>query len=211
METEKREKIKNIIRRKLLPIVISITGSVPVDFEAAVAACTKIFTGVKDQYIEESGDAQDGYLIYFESGIARCYYYDTAADKYIITRITRKDDVVIDLNAYLHETPRVENVQMLETGTLLTIPYFNLKALLEKFPEVFPVIIHLQAEREKQHLAYQGILRLAADDKVKTFLDSNPGIATRVNNEIIASHLDMCRSTFSASYAKYRAARNKEQ
>jgi CRP-like cAMP-binding protein len=210
MGTDKHEKIKSILRQKILPILTRINGSVPDDFETAVIANGKLFTGVKDQYIEESGEAQDGHLIYFESGIARCYYYDATADKYIITRMTRKDDVVIDINAYLHGTPRVENIQMLETGTLITIPYSSLKMLLEKFPGMYTVILHLQAEREKQHLAYQRLLRSAADERVKIFLDDNPGIAARINNELIASHLDMYRSTFSAAYAKYRAARDKE-
>jgi CRP-like cAMP-binding protein len=207
MGTDKQEKIKSILRRKILPIITRITGSVPDDFEIAITESSKLFIGVKDQYIEESGEAQDGHLIYFESGIARCYYYEATSDKYIITRITRKDDVVIDMNAYLHGTPRVENIQMLETGTLITIPYSSLKMLLEKFPEMYPVIVYLQSEREKQHLAYQRLLRSTADERVKIFLDDNPGIATRINNELIANYLDMYRSTFSAAYAKYKAAR----
>jgi CRP-like cAMP-binding protein len=207
MGTDKQEKIKSILRQKILPIITRIIGSVPDDFETAITESSKLFTGVKDQYIEESGEAQDGHLIYFESGIASCYYYEATSDKYIITRITRKDDVVIDINAYLYGTPRVENIQMLEAGTLITIPYFSLKMLLEKFPGMYPVIVYLQAEREKQHLAYQRLLRSMADERVKIFLDDNPGIATRINNELIASYLDMYRSTFSAAYAKYKAAR----
>jgi CRP-like cAMP-binding protein len=210
METDKREQIKSVLRRKIIPILARINGSVPDAFEMAFIANSRIFKGVKDQYIEESGEAEEGHLVYFESGIARCYYYDAIADKYMTTRITRKDDVVIDMNAYLYGTPRTENIQMLETGNLITMPYANLKLLLTQFPEMYPVIVHFQAEREKQLLAYHRLLRYTADERVRLFLDDNPGIATRINNELIASHLDLYRSTFSAAYAKYRAARDQQ-
>lgn len=210
MGADKYEQIKNVLRRKIIPILTQVNGSVPDAFETAFIANSRIFKGVKDQYIEESGEAEEGHLIYFESGIARCYYYDAIADKYIITRITRKDDVVIDINAYLYGTPRAENIQMLETGNLVTISYANLKLLLTQCPEMYPVIVHFQAEREKQLLAYHRLLRSTADEKVKIFLDDNPGIASRINNELIASHLDLYRSTFSAAYAKYRTARDKK-
>lgn len=188
---------------------INLNGPAPTDLETAIIKHSRIITAVKDQYIAESGEAEDGHLIYFESGIARCYYYDALTDKYIITRITGKGDILIDMNAYLHGAPRVENIQMLESGTLMTLSYANLKLLLSEFQSMYPVFLYFLAEREKQHAAYQHLLKLNAEERVKMFLADNPGIATRINNDHIAGYLDMSRTTFSSTYAKFRAENDK--
>ncbi len=209
MGTDKQDKIKSILRKKFLPILIRITGSVPDDFEAAVIENSNIMTAVKDQYIAESGEAEDGHLIYFESGIARCYYYDATADKYVITRITRKDDVLIDINAYLYGSRQAENIQMLESGTLITLTYANLRWLLSEFQSMYPAFLYFEAEREKQHTVYQHLLKSSVEERVRLFLEDNPGIATRINNDHIAGYLDMSRTTFSSAYAKFRGENDK--
>ena len=209
MNIDKQERIKSIFRRKILPVFIQLNGSVPAGLETFIIENSNIITAVKDQYIAESGEAEDGHLIYFESGIARCYYYDATADKYIITRITRKDDVLIDINAYLYDSRQTDNIQMLESGTLITLSYANLRLLLSEFQSMYPTFLYFLAEREKQHSAYQHLLKLTVEERVKIFLDDSPGIATRINNDHIAGYLDMSRTTFSSVYAKFRAENDK--
>ncbi|MGZ3811863.1 MAG: hypothetical protein ACXVB0_19910 [Mucilaginibacter sp.] len=212
MATDGRErrsdKLKEILSRKIIPAISKITGVISNEFEMAVIQHSRIFTAVKDQFIEENGLAEDGHLIYFESGIARCYYYHTIHKKYCITRITRKDEVVIDINAYLNGFRRMEDIQMLESGTLITIAYSNLKILLSDFPEIFPAFLYLWAEREKQHIAYQHLLKLMVAERARIFLGDNPGIATRINNDHIANYLNMSRTTFSSAYARYKTELN---
>ncbi|MCO5950697.1 Crp/Fnr family transcriptional regulator [Mucilaginibacter flavidus] len=205
MNIDKQERIKSIFRRKILPVFIKLNGSVPAELEIAIIEKSNIITAVKDQYIAESGEAEDGHLIYFESGIARCYYYDATSDKFIVTRITKKDDVLIDTNAYLYGSRQTDNIQMLESGTLITLSYANLKLLLAEFQTMYPTFLYFLAEREKQHSAYQHLLKSSVEERVKIFLADNPGIATRINNDHIASYLDMSRTTFSSAYAKSRA------
>lgn len=202
------DQLKGILSRKIIPAISKITGVISNEFEMAVIQHSRIFTAVKDQFIEENGLADDGHLIYFESGIARCYYYDTIHKKYFITHITRKDEVVIDINAYLNGSHRLENIQMLESGTLITITYSNLKILLSDFPEIFPAFLYLWAEREKQHITYQHLLKLMVADRARIFLGDNPGIATRINNDHIANYLNMSRTTFSSAYARYKTELN---
>jgi CRP-like cAMP-binding protein len=99
---------------------------------------------------------------------------------------------------------------MLESGTLITISYSNLKLLLSEFSGMYPVFLHFQAEREKQHSAYQHLLKSTVEERVRIFLDDNPGITTRISNDHIANHLDMSRTTFSSAYARYRASKDKK-
>ena len=209
MNTAKQERIKSIFHKKIHPMYTNLNGPVPADLETAIIEHSNIITAVKDQYIAESGETENGHLIYFESGIARCYYYDAVTDKYVITRITGKDDILIDINAYLHGTPRVENIQMLESGTLITLSYVNLKLLLSEFQSMYPVFLYFLAEREKQHAAYQHLLKLNVEERVRIFLEDHPGIATRINNDHISRYLDMSRTTFSSAYAKFRADNHK--
>ena len=209
MNIDKQERIKSIFRRKILPVFIQLNGSIPAGLETFIIENSKIITVVKDQYIVESGETEDGHLIYFESGIARCYYYDATADKFIVTRITKKDDVLIDTNAYLYDSKQTDNIQMLESGTLITLSYRNLKLLLSEFQSMYPTFLYFLAEREKQHSAYQHLLKSSVDERVRIFLADNPGIATRINNDHIASYLDMSRTTFSSAYAKFRADNDK--
>jgi len=209
MNRDKQERIKSIFRRKILPVFIKLNGSVPAGLETFVIENSKIIRAVKDQYIAERGEAEDGHLIYFESGIARCFYYDATADKYIITRITRKDDILIDTNAYLYGSRQTDNIQMLESGTLITLSYAKLRLLLSEFPSMYPTFLYFLAEKEKQHAAYQHLLKSSVEERVRIFLAENPGIATRINNDHIASYIDMSRTTFSSAYTKFRAENDK--
>jgi CRP-like cAMP-binding protein len=209
MNTAKHEKIKSIFRKKILPVFIKLNGSVAAHLETALIEHSNIITAVKDQYIAESGEAEDGHLIYFESGIARCYYYDATADKYIITRITKKDDALIDINAYLYGSRQTENIQMLESGTLITLSYANLRLLLSEFQSIYPTFLYFLAEREKQHSAYQHLLKSSVEERVRILLADKPVIATIINNDHIAGYLDMSRTTFSSAYAKFRTENDK--
>jgi CRP-like cAMP-binding protein len=209
MTTDKQEIIKSVFRRKILPMLINLHGSVPNNLEATIIEKSRVSTVVKEQFIAESGDTEEGHLIYFESGIARCYYYDTAADKQINTRIAKKDDVLIDINAYLYGSKQSEYIQMLESGTLITFSYTNLKLLLAEFQSMYLIFLYFLAEKEKQHAAYQRLLKSNADERVKIFLEDHPGIAARISNEHVANYLDMNRTTFSSAYAKYKSEKDK--
>ena len=211
MDTDKQERIKSIFRRKIFPMFIQLNGTVPDGLETFIVEHSKIITAVKDQYLAESGETEDGHLLYLESGIARCYYYDATADKFIVTRITKKGDVLIDTNAFLYGSKQAQNIQMLESGTVITLSYTNLKLLLAEFHIMYATFIYFLAEKEKQHAAYQHLLKSSVDERVKLFLDGNTGIATRINNDHIATYLDMSRTTFSSAYAKYKSEKDKNR
>jgi CRP-like cAMP-binding protein len=195
MNTDKQERIKSIFRRKIFPVFIQLNGTVPDGLETFIVEHCKIIAAVKDQYLAESGETEDGHLLYFESGIARCYYYDAIADKFIVTRIAKKGDVLIDTNAFLYGSKQADNIQL----------------LLAEFHIMYATFLYFLAEKEKQHTAYQHLLKSSVDERVKLFLDGNTGIATRINNDHIATYLDMSRTTFSSAYAKYKSEKDKNR
>lgn len=204
----KQEKLQKIITNKILPCLEEINGQIPNGFQDDLTRCSRIVLATKEQYVVESGPAEEGQLLFFDSGIARSYYYDLSREKYITTQISTKNDVRIDMNGFLHGHNRKENIQMLESGVLLAITYSNLKYLLTAYPEMAPISLNLQAKREEQCQYYQHLLKLSVDDRVAVYLEDNPGITTRINNDYIAQYLDTCRTRFSKAYAKYRLEKN---
>lgn len=205
----KQEKIDRIIQNRIIPFVFKIIGSVPKGLDAMLKSTCRLTIGVEGQYIEESGGAEEGHLLFIDSGIVQNFYYDQVKKKYITNYISKKYDVIIDVNSFLNHTERIGDIQMLEAGTLLSITYSNLRLLLANFPVLHVIQWQLEAEREKQAVYYQYLLKLKLDEKVKKYLDDNPGIATRINQDYIASYLGSCRARFSTSYAKYLNAKAK--
>lgn len=203
-EENKHEKLERIFNLKIIPFLCKTIGILPHGLLEVLKSNCRIITAIEYQYIEEAGSAEDGQFLFLDSGIAQNFYYDRTKEKYITNHIYKKHDVIIDVNSFLNQIERKGNIQMLEQGTIISITYYSLRLLLTSFPELHIIQWHLQVEREKQSLYYQYLLKLKLDERVKTYLEDNPGIATRINHNHIASYLGTCRSRFSTSYAKYR-------
>jgi len=205
----KQETFGRIIQNKIIPFLYKIIGPVPNGLVEIISLTGRITMGVEGQYIEESGAAEDGHLLFFESGIAHNFYYNCGNRKYLTTHITKKHDVLLDLNSFLYQHGRTGYIQMLEDGAVFKISYAALRSMLQNFPILNIAFWQLQAEKEKQHLYYQHLLKLSLDERVKTYLDDNPGITSRISNDYIANYLDICRTGFSTAYAKYRNEQGK--
>lgn len=208
-EESKHEKLERIINVKIIPFLHKIIGVVPDGLQEIIKSNSRIITAIEYQYIEEAGSPGDGHLLFLDSGIAQNFYYDPVKKKSITNHIYKKHDVIIDVNSFLNQTERKGNIQMLEEGTAISITYSSLRFLLTSFPVLHVIQWQLQAEREKQSIYYQYLLKLKLDERIKTYLEDNPGIATRINHDYIASYLGTCRARFSTSYAKYRNAKAK--
>jgi CRP-like cAMP-binding protein len=208
-EESKHEKLEKIINVKIIPFLHKIIGEIPDGLSEILKYHCKIISAAECQYIEEAGSSDDGHLLFLDSGIAQNFYYDDTRGRCITSHISKKHDVIIDVNSFLHQTERIGNVQMLEYGIVVSISYSSIRFLLTNFPVLHVIQWQLQAEREKQHVYYQHLLKLKLDERVQIYLDDNPGITTRIHHDYIASYLGTCRARFSTAYAKYRNARLK--
>jgi len=199
-----RARLERIIRREILPKLELLAGTLSNALVEALIYNSKLMVVFKGQFIEEAGSAEDGNLFYLNTGIAHTFYYDSVSQKPIITKIWKKHDIIFDLNSFLNGGNRRESIQMLEDGELLSISYHNLKRLMDTFPNMVSFLLYLQVERERQYKYYQHLLRLNVEEKVRMYLNDNPAIINRINNEYIAMHLGISRSRFSKAYAVYK-------
>jgi|GEM_PF-1995103 len=199
-----KDRLERIIKNDILPKLESIVGAQLSQFVDLLLQNSKLKSFAKDQYLEESRSFEDGKLFYICSGIARTFYYDADSEKPIISRIWKKHDVIFDVSSFRNEADRTETAQMLEEGELLTIDYYNLKNLLNVFPQMISFLLCLQAEREKYALFYQRLLKLSVEDRVRRYLNNNPTLTNRINKDCIATHLGVSRSKFSSAYALYK-------
>ena len=205
----RQKKLETIIEMRIVEYLKDVLGDVPQGLSTTILSYSKLICGTKDQFIEEAGSPEDGQLLFFESGIAHTFYYSPGKKKHTTTHVTKKNEVLMDINSFIHRTSRQRNVQMLEDGIILSIRYPHLRALLSNYPILHTLQWQFQAENEKQHLYYQHLLKLPLDERIKVFLDDNPGIASRINNDHLANYLGTCRTGFSTAYSKYRNEKDK--
>ncbi|MBE9598016.1 hypothetical protein [Pedobacter sp. MC2016-24] len=202
----KQEIQRRIVQVIIMPFIQAVTKTNPEGLSDAVIHYSQVVHGLKDQFMEEEGAAEEGHLLMLCSGFALNFYYDIRLNKSVVTHIFKKYEVMIDINSFLNKSDRKGNLQMLTDGLIFKMSYHALRSLLVDYPILNVALWQFQAEREKQYLYYQHLLKLALDERVKVYLEDNPGIATQINNDCIANYLGTCRSRFSTAYAKYRAA-----
>jgi len=197
-------RLERIIRRELLPKLELLAAGISLQFIDSLIIMSELRIVNKGQYLEEAGSRSDGNLLYLNTGIAHTFYRDNINDKPIITKIWKKHDIIFDLDNFLNCERRQESTQMLEDGELLSISYRNLKKLMKTYPNMVSFLLHLQAEKERQFIYYQHLLKLNVEEKVRIYLNDNPAMINRINNEYIAMHLGISRSRFSKAYSVYK-------
>ncbi|MBB5438144.1 CRP-like cAMP-binding protein [Pedobacter sp. AK017] len=210
IDETKHETLERMLNKRVLPALEQIVKTIPAGFEKALRQTCKILIGVCQQNYEEEGPANEGQLLLLDSGITRSYYYDDKNSKERTSRISKRNDLIIDIHSFLHGTARLNNVQVLESGRALSISYTNLKTLLDDFKEMHAVSLYLQAERERESAHYQHLLKVPLDERVALYLKDNPGLPSRINNDYIAQLLDIDRSNFSSSHTRYRVKQAEE-
>lgn len=197
-------RLEIIIRKEIVPKLEFIAGEQPAHISLFLIKHCKLLKSSKDQHLEESNSFEDGRLFYLHKGIARSYHYIALNDKLNVSRIWIKNDVIFDLNSYLNKSDRVDALQMLEEGEVLYISYGNLKTFVELYPNMIFLLLWIQIEQEKRCFFYHTFLNLNVDERVKIFLDRHPGIMPRINNDYIAAHLGINRSSLSIAYQAYK-------
>lgn len=164
---------------------------------------SRIIIGVKDQFIEEPGPYEEGQLLFFESGIAHATFLNQERGNEITTNIFTKFDVMFDADSFCNRSYRINYIQMLEDGVVLSISFPRLRLILGSYPQLYSLLFPFTVMQQKQYDHYQYLLKLSVDERVQLFLESKPGIACRVNNLVLARYLGVCRTGFSTAYAKY--------
>lgn len=201
-------RLEKIIRQEIAPKLAVLADPLTEECIEYITLNSRLKQVTKDQYIEDNGSFEDGHLNYLYSGIAQSFYYDYETDKTFITRLWKKDEVMFDANSFINKEDRHENIQMLEDGELISIDYYHLKAILNKFPQLLGLFSYLQIERERYNRFYQHLLKSTVEERVNLFLQHNPTLINRINKDAIALHLGMSRGRFSMAYSLYKQSKD---
>lgn len=203
-----KERLKRIIEQDLAPKLETLAGPLTKECIEYITQNCRLKQVAKNQHIEESGPHEDGHLIYLCSGTAHSFYYDYEIDKTFSTRIWKKGSVMFNADSFVNNKHRIDNIQMLEDGELLSFDYYHLKALLQKFPDLYALFAYLQIERERYNQFYQHLLKQTVEERVNLFLKHYPALANRINQDAIALYLGISRSRFSTAYTQYKQNEN---
>jgi CRP-like cAMP-binding protein len=166
------------------------------------------------QFYPKSGRAatenlDTGKYIYFvHTGIAHSFVNAPHRKKLVVNTIWTKDDIIFNLNTFLHGTIPIEHTQMLEEGQLIAISYASLKVIINELPQLMSLLLHLQAERQLACQHFISLIHLSVIEKVRYFVRRHPTLVTRINQEIIAAHLGMSRTTLSKALTLYKSTNN---
>ncbi|WP_316819266.1 hypothetical protein [Pedobacter nyackensis] len=200
----KSVRLEKIIKQEIAPKLEALAGPFTEKCIEYIISNSKLKQVAKDQYIEDNGSYEDGHLIYLYSGIAGSFYCPDLSSKTVVTRLWKKDEIMVDVNSFISKEDRIESIQMLEDGEIISIGYYQLKAAINEFPELHKLFPYLLIEREKYYIFYHHLLKLTVEERVNLFLKHNPTLINRINKDAIAQHLGMSRCRFSTAYSQYK-------
>ncbi|MET1056471.1 MAG: hypothetical protein ABWY16_14280 [Pedobacter sp.] len=148
------------------------------------------------------------YIFFVHTGIAYSFVNNPRDKKLVVQKIWIKDDIIFNLNTFLHGTIPIEHTQMLEDGQLISISYTSLRIIINELPQLMSLLLHLQAEGHLACQHFMSLINLSVIEKVRDFVRRHPTLVTRINQEIIASHLGMSRTTLSKALTLYKSTNN---
>ncbi|WP_316748953.1 hypothetical protein [Pedobacter gandavensis] len=202
-----KARLKLIMIQEIIPKIELLVGPLTQECIDFIISSSRLKQIKKEQYIEESGPYEGGYLHYLYSGIAHSFYYHEKTNKTFVTRLWKKDDIMFDVNSFVNCVDRKEEIQMLEDGEIISIGHFHLKSLLNNSPQLLTLSTYLQIERDAYSKFYQHMLKSNVEERLSLFLKHNPTIINRINNDFIAQHLNVSRSRLSTAYTQYKLNR----
>lgn len=204
LDESNQEALVRIVDKKIIPELSKIIGTIPDKFPAVLRQCSRVHSVVSGQILLDSGAANEGHLLFVDNTTLRSFYYDEKNERERTSRLGIRNDVIVDVNSFLYGTDRLEQVQALDDGKVLSINFANLKTILHDFPEMNKVLLHFKAASDKEYAYYQHLLKVSVDERVQIYIGDHPTLPTRINHDYIAQYLDIDRSSFSLAYKRYR-------
>jgi CRP-like cAMP-binding protein len=135
--------------------------------------------------------------IYFISrGFARAYFFRES--KEFTSWFMGAGDFMISVYSFFTQKPAVENIELLEDSTLISLTWAQLQTLYADFPE-FNFVGRLITEKYYMMSEERAVLHrtLSAPERYKVLLKTYPEIMQKAKLGQIASYLDMSQETLS--------------
>jgi CRP-like cAMP-binding protein len=142
-------------------------------------------------------------MYFVEQGLIRSYYYKRKRE--ITNWFMPEHSFIISVKSFFHQKPSLEDIEVLEDATLLSINYQDLQYLFNTYPHYnFTGRVLLQEYYILSEERNISLRRQTAKERYDDLLRINPGLFNRVPHRMIASYLGMSAETLSRLRAQHK-------
>lgn len=192
-----------ILYMKLSQLSIAINSICPVDASAqeAIQQIVKQKTLPRGAVLVTEGQITDE-VHFIEKGLIRAFYYK--GRKEITSWMAHEGRFIWPLPSYLLRQPSPDNIQVLETATILSINRQDLEQLKQRY-NVFDALECRIMERYIVLYDFRvRILLLKSEERLEAYRKAFPDLYQRVPLRYIATYLGVDPSTISRVRSGYK-------
>lgn len=143
-----------------------------------------------------------GHIYYIEKGLVRSYYI--LRRKQVSNWFMKEGDIFISVLSFFRQIPSVDMHVALEDCICWGISHEELEKTYELFPEFNKhgrlISNEYYCRSEERHIALK---RQKKEHKYEILMEKDPGLVSRINNEHMASYLDVSPRTYDNMRKKY--------
>jgi CRP-like cAMP-binding protein len=135
-------------------------------------------------------------ICFIEKGLLRCFYILDNEEK--TAWLMKEGDVITSVESFFHQVPSYEFIEAYEDSTIHYITYDDLQFASKKFPEFVDIRLKLTEdyyiESEKRLFLLRG---RTGPEKIRYMMDHHADLCARLEQQDLASYLDMTEEHFS--------------
>lgn len=158
---------------------------------------------LKYQIIESPGPASEGRVWYSAQSMIHSYYQNMLNDMSYGTQIWKRNEAILFGPSLLKGEDRINYIQVLEPGIVVSLAYTELMAIREEFHEVMEHLEEIIIQNEKAYQHRIHLLNEPSTDRVKRFEAENSLFCTIASVEKKAMHVGLSRQGYSRIRGNY--------
>ncbi|HMR92011.1 MAG TPA: Crp/Fnr family transcriptional regulator [Chitinophagaceae bacterium] len=174
-----------------------IVKAYPLPAEALDALCTawQPISCKRKTVLTAAGETEK-YLYFVLEGVQRAFFLDDKKEATIVFTYPPSFAGVAD--SFLTQTPSLFFFETLTQSRMLRTSYRQMEELMEQYPEIQKMILHLTGFILKGVLLRQMELQcFSAEEKFRSLLRRSPHVLQLISHKYLASYLGVDASTFS--------------
>lgn len=156
---------------------------------------------IKYEDLESPGPADQGRIWFSAEAMIHSYYHNKKKGINCGTQIWKRNEIILFTSSLLSGEERINYVQMLEPGMVLSISYQDAKIIRGEFPEISAHIEQLIIQNDQAYHERIRLLNENSYDRVKKFEAENRLFCIIASTVTKAMHVGLSRQ----GYARIKA------
>jgi CRP-like cAMP-binding protein len=145
--------------------------------------------------------SQESRLFFMQSGLARIYYYDRDGEEHTI-RFIEANEILFSINGYYNVANWIYT-EFLEESLAFTLLYDDLHEMEADFPELRSIVKKEMLNVSQMEFEQQCLIRRPSEDRYLRFRQQKNHLFQKVPINIIASYLNISRTTLTRLMARF--------